>query len=355
VANISYSPITSSSTVLNAAQYMRSKGGVVVNSAGNTGALEPYAKTDLITVAGATDSSNNVTTFSSYGDFVSVAAPGVSIYSTIVGGGYGAVSGTSFASPVIAGVYALMISANPSLPSTQLDSILFSTASDIGTAGKDQKSGWGMVNAGAAVTKARQTTAIDSTAPSISISSPTASSTLTNLATVSVSASDNVGVTRTELYVNNSLYASDPVAPYTFSLDTNALPDGSATLLAKAFDAAGNASSATVSVKIANDTTAPAVSVQSPTNGSTVTGTVTVSATATDNKKVAKVALSIDGNQVSIAYGSSLSYSWNTGSKVKGGRKGTQSPSSPVARSLTVTATDEAGNTAQQSLTVYSQ
>jgi hypothetical protein len=85
-----------------------------------------------------------------------------------------------------------------------------------------------------------------------------------------------------------------------------------------------------------------------------VTGTVTVSATATDNKKVAKVALSIDGNQVSIAYGSSLSYSWSTGAKVKG-RKGTQSPSSPVARSLTVTATDEAGNTAQQSLTVYSQ
>ena len=356
VANISYAPISGSATVLSAAQYMRSKGGVVVNSAGNTGALGSNPKTDLMTIAGATDSSNNVASFSTYGDFVSVAAPGVSIYSTTAGGGYGAVSGTSFASPVTAGVYALMISANASLQPAQLDSILFSTASDIGTAGKDQKSGWGVVNAGAAVTKARQTTAIDGVAPSISISSPKASSTLGNLATVSVSATDNVGVTRTELYVNNSLYASDLVAPYTFSLDTNALPDGSATLLAKAFDAAGNASSATVTVKIVNDTTAPTVLLQSPTNGSTVTGVVTVSATATDNKKVAKIALSIDGNQVSVAYGSSLSYSWDTAPKVKGGgRKSTQTSSSPVPHGLTVTATDEAGNTAQQSLTVYSQ
>jgi len=356
VANISYAPISGSATVLSAAQYMRSKGGVVVNSAGNTGALGSNPKTDLMTIAGATDSSNNVASFSTYGDFVSVAAPGVSIYSTTAGGGYGAVSGTSFASPVTAGVYALMISANASLQPAQLDSILFSTASDIGTAGKDQKSGWGVVNAGAAVTKARQTTAIDGVAPSISISSPKASSTLGNLATVSVSATDNVGVTRTELYVNNSLYASDLVAPYTFSLDTNALPDGSATLLAKAFDAAGNASSATVTVKIVNDTTAPTVLLKSPTNGSTVTGVVTVSATATDNKKVAKIALSIDGNQVSVAYGSSLSYSWDTAPKVKGGgRKSTQTSSSPVPHGLTVTATDEAGNTAQQSLTVYSQ
>jgi len=71
----------------------------------------------------------------------------VSIYSTLRGGSYGAVSGTSFSSPITAGVYALMIAANPSLTPSMLDDALFTTAADLGTTGWDQYYGWGRVDA----------------------------------------------------------------------------------------------------------------------------------------------------------------------------------------------------------------
>ena len=357
VASISFLGVTASSTVLSAAQYMRSKGGVVVAAAGNTGALESYPATDYVTSVGASDSTNSITSWSSYGSYVDLAAPGAGIYTTTKGGGYASVSGTSFSSPVVAGVYGLMISANPTLGPAQLDGIVFSTATDIGVAGKDDKSGWGIVNAGAAVTKAVQTTASDSTAPVDTITTPTVSAKLSGLAPVDVSATDNIAVARVELYVNSKLYATDTVTPYGFTIDTSGFADGGATLVSKAYDAAGNiGTSASVAVTIANDKIAPVATIQSPANGSTVTGTVTVSASATDNNKVAQISLKIDGKEVALAYSSSLSYSWNTGAtstKGKNARKSTTT--TPTSHTLVVTATDPAGNVGTQSISVTSQ
>jgi thermitase len=356
VASISFLGVTASSTVLSAAQYMRSKGGVVVAAAGNTGALESYPATDYVTSVSASDTTNSITSWSSYGSYVDLAAPGVGIYTTAQGGGYASVSGTSFSSPVVAGVYGLMISANPTLGPTQLDGIIFSTATDIGPAGKDDKSGWGVVNASAAVTQAVQTTATDSTAPTDTITSPTASTKVSGLAPVDVSATDNIAVTRVELYVNSKLYATETVAPYNFIFDTTGFADGSATLFSKAYDAAGNAgTSASVAVTIANDTIAPVVTIQSPANGSTVTGTVTVAASATDNNKVAQISLKIDGKEVALAYSSSLSYSWNTGSTSTKGKTSKKSSTTSTSHTLVVTATDPAGNIGTQSISVTSQ
>src|SRR5439155_6843873 len=66
VANISYS-VAGSSTVISAANYFRSKGGVVAVSAGNTGALDSTSPTSSMLVVSATDSSNGVASFSTYG------------------------------------------------------------------------------------------------------------------------------------------------------------------------------------------------------------------------------------------------------------------------------------------------
>src|SRR5438105_486670 len=103
VASMSFQGVCGSATILSAAQYMRDKGGVVTGAAGNTGVEELIAPSDSITCVSATDRSDLQASWSSYGSFVDVAAPGVSIYTTTSGGGYGFVSGTSFSAPLTAG------------------------------------------------------------------------------------------------------------------------------------------------------------------------------------------------------------------------------------------------------------
>ncbi len=94
----------------------------------------------------------------------------------------------------------------------------------------------------------------DITPPTASISSPLANATLSGSASaISVSASDNIGVTKVELYVDGSLAGTDTSAPYAFSLNTTVYSNGSHTLSAKAYDAAGNIGTApSVAVTISN-------------------------------------------------------------------------------------------------------
>lgn len=342
VANISFLGVSYSSTVDSAAQYMRSKGGVVVTSSGNTGVLRSDPPRSSLTVVAATDSSDAKASFSSWGDYVDIAAPGVSISTTTRGGGYGSASGTSASAPVVAGVYALMMSAKPGLSPATLDSIVFSTAQDLGSAGWDQYYGNGRVNAQAAVSKALQASGGDSVPPSVAITSPTGGSAM-GLVPVDVNATDDIGVTRVELYANNALVASDTTSPYGFSLDSSKYT-GTVTLEARAYDAAGNTgNSAAVSLSVSNDKQPPTVSILSPSSGSTVSGTITVSVSAMDNEKVASVTLNIDGKDVAVSYGTSLRFSWNV-PRVKG----KQSPYSTI----TARALDAAGNTGSSSIRV---
>ena len=104
-----------------------------------------------------------------------------------------------------------------------------------------------------------------------------------------------------DFYVNGGLVGSDSAAPYQYSWNTTSLANGAATLRAVAFDAAGNSTqSAIVTVNVANvvvpppDTTPPTVSITSPTSGN-VSGTVTVSANASDNVGVTRVDFYVNG------------------------------------------------------------
>jgi subtilisin family serine protease len=342
VANISFSGVPGNSTVQSAAQYMRSKGGYVVASAGNSGVLENVAAEGSILAVSATDQNDARPSWSSYGPYVDVSAPGVSVYSTTVGGGFGNYSGTSFSSPIVAATAALALAANSRLTPADIDRILTSTATDLGTAGYDQYFGHGRVDAARAVAAARAYVASDTQAPTISITSPTGGK-VASVVPVDVRYSDNVGATRAELFVNGSKVATDDVGPFAFAWDTSTYGDGTYTLVAKAYDAAGNVgSSPSVSVSIGNDSTAPTLSSFNLTAGMTISPTKqTVSVSATDNQSVAKISLLIDGKEVAVAYGGSLSYSWNTRKLAKG------------PHTVTVRITDNSGLVTSTTVTVY--
>ena len=83
-----------------------------------------------------------------------VVAPGNNIYSSVPGGGYSNYSGTSMATPHVAGVVALMRAGNPDIDVITIKQILMSSADDLGTPGEDNSYGWGFLDAYEAVTSA---------------------------------------------------------------------------------------------------------------------------------------------------------------------------------------------------------
>jgi subtilisin family serine protease len=257
VANLSFCLSGTSSTLSNGAKYFQEHGGVVTTSAGNNGDFvstlpdDPY----LLLMSG-TDSNDAIASWSSTGTNIDLCAPGQNIATTTRGGTYGAGSGTSAAAAVTAGVAALVYSANPTLTGVQVQDILEQSADDLGSNGWDQTYGWGRVNAARAVALALQTEgggsgggSADTTAPTVIITSPVGGTKIGNSLSVSASASDDVGVSKVELYVDGALKATDSSSPYSFSMNTRKWSRGTHSLLCRAYDAAGNVGvSATVSV-----------------------------------------------------------------------------------------------------------
>lgn len=333
VANLSYAA-TGSSTVTSAAQYALSKGMIVILAAGNCGCVDSTPANPYIISVSATDPNDALASWSSQGNFVDISAPGVSIYSTTSGGGYGAYSGTSVASPVVAGVAALMISANASLSPSNVATLLEANADDLGAAGWDPSFGYGRLNAYRAVAAAAASvTAPDTTPPTATIISPAAGSTVTGTVTVAVSASDNTSVARVDLYIDGAFNSSDTSSPYGFAWNTATTINGSHTLTAKAVDGAGNVgTSATVTVTVNNvaDTSSPTVAI---TSTSTTGSKLSVSVSATDNVAVAKVELYVDGSLAGTKTAAPYTFTVNLNSLSTG------------THTLQAKAYDNAGNT----------
>ncbi len=137
VINLSWAGPGSSQTIQSAIDYAHSKGLVVVAAAGNSNCdcpQYPAASNHVLGVAGTT-STDAKEGDSNYGNWVKIAAPesNMTSWPTINGGpGYAPVGGTSLASPVVAGIAALMFSANPGLTNTQVEQALTQTAVPLG-------------------------------------------------------------------------------------------------------------------------------------------------------------------------------------------------------------------------------
>ncbi|HCC59315.1 MAG TPA: alkaline serine protease [Solibacterales bacterium] len=317
IINISIGGSSASSTLQSAVDYAWNKGAVIFASAMNNSSSTPYypAACNNVVAVSATEPNDTLATFSNYGTWIDLAAPGDNILTTNNGGGYGTWWGTSFASPIAAATAALVLSVNPSLTASGLVSLLEQNSDDIGDPGYDQYFGWGRINAYRAVSAAGVAPAV-APPPTVAINNPLAGSTVAATVSVQGLATDSSGITKVEFYVDNVLNATGTSASFSFGWNSATSPNGSHSLVVKAYDPSGQVGSATASVTVSNvitaDTQAPSVVVTNPLNGSNVNGVTQVAVSATDNVGVTQVSIYIDNVLKANLTSAPYTYNWNT-------------------------------------------
>lgn len=166
-------------------------------------------------------------------------------------------------------------------------------------------------------------TSTDTVAPTVSFASPSGNQTVSGNTAINITAtaSDNVGVSRVEFYKNGVLFATDTTSPYgtTWTSPAATTTAQANTFQAKAYDAAGNVGvSSQIALTVAavtappSDTTPPTTSITSPATGQTVSGSVTIAASATDNVGVTKVELYKNSALFGTNATSPYSFTWTT-------------------------------------------
>ncbi|OBR63077.1 serine protease [Paenibacillus oryzae] len=148
VINMSLGNYAKADFLHDAIKYAYERDVVLIAASGNDNTDRPgypAAYPEVFAVA-ATSSNDQKASFSNYGDYIDVAAPGDSIASTYPGSQYAALSGTSMASPHVAALAGLIRSINPDLSNEEVMEIMRVSARDLGQAGKDNYFGHGEID-----------------------------------------------------------------------------------------------------------------------------------------------------------------------------------------------------------------
>jgi thermitase len=151
VINLSLGFPGNSRILEHAVDYAWQRGVVVVAAAGNENTDEPFypAAYDKVISVAATNQNDRKASFSNFGTTIDVAAPGVGILSTVPGDEYALSDGTSMASPHVAALAGLLAAQGRTAP--EIRKRIQRTAVDLGAEGKDNKFGWGRIDAQRAV------------------------------------------------------------------------------------------------------------------------------------------------------------------------------------------------------------
>jgi len=187
---------------------------------------------------------------------------------------------------------------------------------------------------------------VDTSSPTINaVNGLTDGATVAGTVDITAEATDNLGVTGFTLTIDGAEVASETSGSLAYSWDTTAEADGEYTLVFKARDALGNSDTETYTVTVNNTTPIddedPVVdSVTGVTDMETVSGTVDITATATDNVEVTGFTLAIGGAEVASDTDGALEYSWDTTAEFDDDYV------------LLFTASDAAANTGTATLTV---
>jgi subtilisin family serine protease len=217
-------------------------GITIVAAAGNSyiDTVEYPCAFNHVICVGATDNSDNHPGFSTANNFVDISAPGLHILSTVPDG-YAYGDGTSMATPHVAALAGLILSAHPGETPDQVEATIRSTAVDLGPAGWDVQFGYGRIDAAAAVNLPPP----DLTPPVMTgLTSPSLVRSASRAFTATWTATDNVAVTGFEVRMKRgaagtwSAIASQVATSQTFS----GLAAGSWYINVRAVDAAGHRS-----------------------------------------------------------------------------------------------------------------
>lgn len=144
-------------------------------------------------------------------------------------------------------------------------------------------------------------TTSDTVLPTVSILSPAASAVLAGSAVLSASASDNIAVAKVEFFLNSTSLglATKSASSWSLNFNSKSQTNGDYILRATACDQSNNCKDASENISINNpvaDTTPPSVTITSPSEGQTLTGTIDFSAQVSDNIKVSKADFYLDNS-----------------------------------------------------------
>jgi subtilisin family serine protease len=149
-------------TIQRAVKYALDKNVVICAALSNSSSFNPRSTPDNLAgkagfegVIGVGNVDLNDRRQGAYGNWKSVSSPGTQIMSTLPDGKYGNLTGTSMATPMVAGIAALMISQNPGLRNADVRKKMMDSAKDLGTPGFDDQFGAGRINAAAVLSQLR--------------------------------------------------------------------------------------------------------------------------------------------------------------------------------------------------------
>ncbi|MHC4703306.1 MAG: Ig-like domain-containing protein, partial [Planctomycetota bacterium] len=281
---------------------------------------------------------------------IDLMLPGVDILSCYMNGGYAIGSGTSMASPHAAGLAALYIADYGR--ATNADGVydIRQALIDSGVAQTDARGlalqndfDGNKENIGWAGSEGPPTPVDDP--PSVTITAPAGGSIVSGLVDITADASDDVGVTQVQFFVDGGSVGLDTDGSdgWSATWDTTLYGDGAHTVSARATDTIGQTSDNSITVTVGNITdNPPIVTITSPTNGATVSGQTDVTADASDDVGVDWVEFFVDGVSIGIDMDSGDGWSavWDT------------TTSSDGEHTVTATATDTASQTSDNTIFV---